>query len=359
MFVYNLIFYPIIIGLILSILSNKNKTKLKYLFFFSAATIILTVALRADTMGPDTYNYLDYFMRPHSKVTYYQKNNVEPGITILNDLLRIFKANRYIYSFIISSLSLFPIMHLIYKYSANRIMSLFLFISFSVGASLFILSFSMLRQFLALGILALILNRYLDNNRKIDKWIIILFILMSCFHVSSLITILLFILDKVKLSKSFYYISSIASALVGFAIGEFLPTLRTLAIAMNKEFYLTTSTENYSYSIIPLLPYIGILIAMIYLLSLKSCNHLFIKGFYLAVIIGNIMNFGNNVERICAYFYLVSLLAIPYFFSRIKDEKTYYWVILICLISYYSYKYWLVINQMEGSWDITPYKSFI
>lgn len=358
MLIYNIIYFSIIIGLCYSF---KSKNKYEKIFsIFVSLLIGLTVAFRKETLGPDTDNYLDFFLRPNSVSTYYQVSKIEPGITILNGFLRLFFTDKYWYSFLLSVLYQFPIFLLIYKYSANRFLSLFLYISFSVAAPLFILSFSMLRQFLALAIWAMIIMRYNSNNEKIDKTIIFLFIMMLCFHSSSLIVLLLLLIRKRMISKKVYYISIISSVLIGFVIHKLMPLFLLFATSIGKGFYFRTLNDDWSYSIIPTIPYVGLLLTMIYILPLKLCNHYYIKGLFLAVIIGNIMSFGNNVDRMCAYFYLLSILAIPYFFQQ-KCNKYLKFILLTMLLGYFSYKYYLNLSLCDGttSWELVPYKSFI
>jgi len=358
MLIYNVIYISIIIGFLYSSMRHKGDEKILYVFV--SLLIGLTVAFREKSLGPDTDNYLDYFLRPNTFSTYYQASEIEPGITILNWFLRLFITDKYAYSFVLSLLYQIPIFILFYKYSANKFLSLFLYISFSVAAPLFILSFSMLRQFLALAIWAIIIIRYNSNNEKIDKNLILLFILMLCCHSSSLIVLLLLLIRKRMISKKIYFVSIISSVLIGFVIHKLMPLFLLLAIAIGKGFYFRTLNDDWSYSIIPTIPYVGLLLTMIYILPLKLCNHYYIKGLFLAVIIGNIMSFGNNVDRMCAYFYLLSILAIPYFFQQ-KCNKYLKFILLTMLLGYFSYKYYLNLSLCDGttSWELVPYKSFI
>lgn len=358
MLIYYLIYLSIITGILFRFKQRNSIGKIFYIL--SAILIGFTVAFRDQTLGPDTYNYLDYFIRPNNNSTYYQASEIEPGITKLNWLLRLFITDKYIYSFVLSILYQFPIFLLIYKYSYNRFLSLFLYISFSVASPLFILSFSMLRQFMALAVWAIIIIRYNSNNEKIDKTIFVLFILMVCCHSSSLIIILLYIIRKRVITKTVYYVSILASVLIGFVIHHIMPLITIFAKAIGKSFYFTTLNDSWSYSIIPTIPFVGILLSIIYISPLNICNHLYTKGLFLAVIIGNIMSFGNNIDRMCAYFYLLSILAIPYFF-HIKFNKKIKFSLLISLLGYFTYKYYLVLSLCTGKsvWELVPYKSFI
>ena len=358
MLIYSLIYFSVIIGILYSI-KDKGRTE-KLFYIFISLIIGLTVALRDQTMGPDTYNYLEYFIKPHNSLTRYQDNELEPGITILNDIIHLIIDDKYVYSFIVSTLSLFPIFLLVYKHSENLYLSLFIFISFSVSSSLFILSFSMMRQFLALGLWALMINYYMQNGERIDKKCIFLFLMMFCFHSSSLIVLLLYFIQNKNITKRNYFIVLVSSVMFGFFISKLLPALMFFAELTNNAFYFRTLSEDWTYSIVPTIPYVGLSLSMLYLLSEKDCNHIYIKGFFLAVILGNVMSFGNNVDRMCAYFYVISMLAIPYFFHKIK-HSTYYGFIVILFLGYFSYKYWNVLAIMDNHeiWDIVPYRSFL
>lgn len=358
MFIYSLIYFSVIIGIFYSF--KKNRRSEKFFYILISLLIGLTVALRDQTMGPDTYNYLEYFLKPHNKLTRYQDSELEPGLTIFNDIIHLVINDKYIYSFIVSTLSLFPIFLLINKRSENVYLSLFIFISFSVASSLFILSFSMLRQFLALGLWAMLINYYMKNGERIDKKCIYLFMIMFCFHSSSIIVLLLYFIRNRNFPKKVYFIVLIGSMMFGFFTSKLMPMLMLFAESINNAFYFRTLNDNWSYSIIPTIPYVSLSLSMLYLLSEKDCNHIYIKGFFLAVILGNVMSFGNNVDRMCAYFYVISMLAIPYFFHKIK-HSTYYGFIVILFLGYFSYKYWNVLAIMDNHeiWDIVPYRSFL
>ena len=190
MLIYNLIYVTLLIGIFIK---SSNKSFGKYWFWLSSALIVGSIAFRHVDMGPDTYNYLQYFLHPDSPITKYQKEELEPGLTILNRILGLFIENQYVYNFIFSILVLSPVIYLIKRYSRNAMFSLFLFISFSVGISIYFLAFAAMRQMMAMALFCLLLDRFIKHNNNTDRGFYILFFLMVMCHYSSLLTAILFL----------------------------------------------------------------------------------------------------------------------------------------------------------------------
>ncbi len=351
----------VVVGVLISLLfTYQNSFINRAAYILAASFITLVVAFRAPSMGPDWVNYLDFFAKPNTH-GYYQQQDLEPFIHVINYTIRIFTNNKIYYGIIVSSLYIIPVMIFIYKYSYNRALSLFLFISYSIGNSLFILSFAMLRQFLAIAIFCVLVHYYLKNNRKINNLVIVLFVVMVFTHSSSLMVLILYVLDKKSLSKQIYYIAVFISLTIGYFIGNFLPQIRLMGeVYLSKGFYFETLTDNYQYSIIPLIPYAGLFVLIVYLLPHKECNNLFMKAFFISVVITGVMSFGNNVDRMTAIFNVLSIIAIPNFFKYVRNNKIISYGLLSIIVLYFSYKYFKVLSFYSDptvAWNIVPYKS--
>jgi len=360
MFIYHLIFSLCILGLIVHFLQFKKAEKL--LYYISAILVIGTVAFRADSLGPDTSNYLDYFLHPNTISTYYQVSEIEIGLTFVNYLLNFLGiTDKYTYLSIISILILSPIIYLIYK-TPNRFFSLFLFLSFNVGSSLYILSFTALRQFFALSFFCFIIYEYLNNGHVINKKIVILFVLMLCFHRSSIIVSVLYFFDKINFSKKQYIFILIISFIVGNLFSNYAPMLRVFMNQIYSGGYIFDNVYDRKNGIIPLIPYIGIFLIILFCLNKKEVNHLSVKSFFLITVIYNIMYFGNNIDRLLAYYILFLVVTFPNIMNYVrKKNRTIYILLLGGIFIYFSYKYYFVLSLSDGSteWELVPYKSYL
>lgn len=360
MTIYNIIFICTIIGLLVH---YSKIPKVKAIYFFALSSlIILTVALRGENIGYDTHNYLDYFMNPNSTITFYQTSDIEPGLPFFNVLVRLIWSNKYFYSFFIALFSIIPIFIIFAKFSINPFLSIFLFVSFSIGSSMFMIELAALRQCLALSFYAWAIYFFASNNYKFNRWGILFLVLMFLTHYSSLLGILLFAFTKIKFSKMQYYVISIIFLLMGFFIQRYAQQLFVIASMFNKEFYLVSS-EELNFSIIPLLPYWCYFMFMVYFMPIKRINSFWVKGYFFAILLSGLFFCfgGNNLDRMSLYYYFPAIIALPQLFKFTeKRHIAIHYALYITLIGYFSYKYFLVFYIMVGQdYSPVPYESFL
>jgi len=359
MAIYIIIFVFIILGLIIYY-SRIPKVRGRY-FLGLSIFVILTIALRGENIGYDTHNYIDYFLNPYSSNTYYQTATIEPGLAIFNAVIRFVWFNKYFYLFIISIFSTIPIFLLFRKFSINPFLSVFLFVSFSIGSSMFIIELAAMRQSLALSFYAWAIYFYASNNFKFNRWVVLFLILMFFTHYSSLLGILLFVFSKIKFTKRQYYLISVIFLIIGFFMEPYSQEIFQIASMFDKGFYFSGEGKT-KFSIIPLLPYWGYFILTIYFLPKKRINNFWIKGFFFAVLLSGLFFYfgGNNLDRMSTYYYLPALIALPQLFESTKKKHLIHYILLLALIGYFSYKYFLVFEILTGQdYSPVPYKSFL
>lgn len=359
MTIYNIIFICIIVGLLVQY-TKIPKVRAKY-FFALSSLIILTVALRGKNIAGDTHNYLDFFLNPNSKNIYYQASNIEPGLTCFNALVRLIWANKYFYLFFIALFSNIPIFLIFRKFSINPFLSIFLFVSFSIGNSMFIIELAALRQCLALSFYAWAIYFYASNNFKFNRWVILFLVLMFFTHYTSLLGVLLFAFTNIKFSKKQYYVISIIFLVMGFFIERYAQQMFVISSMFDKEFYLSNYGQK-DYSIVPLFPYWGYFMLMIYFMPKKRINSFWIKGFFFCILLSGLFFCfgGNNLDRMCTYYYLPALIALPQLFKLIQKKAIIHYALLITLIGYFSYKYFLGFEILASAdYSPIPYKSFL
>lgn len=359
MFLYNLLITLIYLGIFIHIFAHKYSLE-KKLYCIISTLIVGMIGLRHETLGTDTYNYLQYFLNPDSMTTYYGYGGqvLEPMYELVNRVVGLFTSDKYVYLFVSAVMSLVPVMLLIWKYSKNPFLSLFLFVSFSVGMSLFFLSFSMVRQFMAIGFWALVVDRYMENNRQFNKSIWILIICMVLTHKSSAMVAVLFLLDRYEIKRVYYIAAILFTAVLGKLSNVFFPILETVAMQSDMSFYLTSTMEEQTYSIFPKIPYILTYVYIAYSTSSEYCNSFWMKGLFLAICMANTLTYGTNIERMCAYFYVVSFIAIVNAIGYKKIPKPAEIIFMASLFCYFTYKYYLTFDIMEGTmYILSPYRS--
>lgn len=356
--VYNFIYVITLIGLLFSFLKMKQMTNI---FFLVCATLItLSVALRDGDMGNDTRNYLAYFLHPDNQSEYYYDVKYkEPLYTLFNYVVGFFTSNKYIFLFLTALIPYTLLFYIGKKQASNLMLFVWFVLSFSIGASFFILSFSMVRQTMALGVWCVLLNHYIENERRIDKFLIIGIVIMALFHNASLIVILPLALDRIVLSKKVMYIACIFAYFAGLLFRYTMPYITQLAIMTNKEFYLTKNMEEFLWNPLQLLPYLGLLLVILFYNTKEQCNNICVKSFLISVIICGILgNMGTNLDRINMFFYIPIFLAVSSLFTQLQREKRFiFFPLLIVFMVYFTYKYYVIFKGVYEAAPLVPWHS--
>ena len=356
MAIYNIIYILTLLGIFIGF-SRKSRL-INVCYIAASAIIILSVALRAENIGADTYNYLTHFKNPSNPAGYYY-GKVESGYLGFVYVIKFLNDNKYFFLFLTALLPYTAILYFGKKYAPNTMLFLFLLLSFSIGASLYILSFSMIRQVLAIGIWAIVLHLYISNDYRFNKYVIITIIVMVSFHTSSLLGVILLGLDKVHLSKKVMIISCILAYCAGLLMATIFPYIQRLAMLIGGEFYLTSRMGELAFNPFALLPYMGIFFLILFYNSTEYCNSIFVKGLFVSIIVSGILySIGTNLDRINMYFYLPAFIAVSDIFRKPKPLIKY--TVLAAFLIYFSYKYYFAIDATYIPLaPLVPYRSFL
>ena len=356
MTIYDIIIISSLIGVLASV---TYKTKLAKVFLYvTSITMVLSVCLRYDDTGGgnDTSRYLEYFMKPYSNALYYSDIS-DYGYIIWNRAVGCVWHNKYFFSFLTSFIPYFLILRLGYRYVDNKNFFLFLILNFSVGASFYFLSFSMLRQFMALGIWCVVLDMYVRNDRRVTKGLCLAIVLMLSFHSTSLLCVILMLLDKVRVSKKKMVIISILSYLSGMVVSYYVPYLNALGVYLDRSFYLTSNLAESTFNPMAMLPYLATLFSVLYVYDEEYCNSIYVKGLFYSVVIAGLLNsLGTNLDRILMYYYVPSFIAISALFGNFKGKRKVLLPVFIGFMAYFTYKFYINLQLVyEGT--LLPYKS--
>ena len=184
-----LVIYYIVLCIICYFLRRKYtyKTinKIFLTLFFTVCSIIM--GLRDISVGVDTGNYQRMFYE-FSFLSYsdifssYYHSGIEVGFVLLNKLFSVLVNDYYFFQFIFSSIFCFLMAVFIYKSSSNVFLSSIVF----VGSGLYLSSFNIFRQMLAVSVVVNSLP-YLQRNEL--RKVLLLLIIGILIHTSSMIFI--------------------------------------------------------------------------------------------------------------------------------------------------------------------------
>lgn len=351
MFIYFFLLSLTFVGILFFRKTNSHNLNIYYSFV--CILIVAVVGFRSERMGADALAYRLFFLNPN---TYNVEK--EPGLYFVNSFLRLFSDNVNVACVIKVVLCLCPLLYLLKKESNYTFVTLYLFFVFSFGQSLFLLEFSMERQCFALAFFCVFLSLYTNNNNKLNYKSIICLVLMVLFHYSSLLVGLLLVFEYIKMSKKQYLIFVIVASLSLYFVGDYVDKLYQLADSYERGFYLSYYEHN-KVSLLTLLPFVGSFLVSLYYLPEKEIETIWFKSFFLSIVLtAFLMPMGNNIDRVCAYFYIGAIICIPNTFRYIKNAVLRYSFAFL-ILGYFTYRYSHVLEQLVlAGYIAMPYETF-
>ena len=215
-FVVNFLF-TIVWGIIFLYSKHYNDTPQKQqkrkLWFVIVVCVqwILISGLRADTVGADTSNYIRLF-ETHNAMSwkdiflsikdYYTGvgaivSDYEPGYILLEKFIGIFSQSPIVYQFVIATIFMAALGRYIYKYSDEPCLS------FIIYDALFYNMFSLTgyRQVVSAAI-GILLGYEMVRKRKVGTFLVLI-VISSLFHKSTLIFLLFYFFANKKITKKY------------------------------------------------------------------------------------------------------------------------------------------------------------
>lgn len=215
-----------------------KRTVLNVFFFI----YFLLLALRAETIGVDTANYLDKFVnaRTMSWSEWLSGRNSEIGFAVLTKLIGFFTKSNQIYLMIISGVIVLPVAYLYSRESEGQLLSMSLFLVLPM----FGMFFSGLRQSIAIAMV--VPAYYCVRDRKKVRFILVVLGAMM-FHRSAFIISLLYPLYHMRLTKKMliWIVPCIVLAYV-FSQRIFNFLLKVLFFIYEDEQWTASSTGAYN-----------------------------------------------------------------------------------------------------------------
>ncbi len=353
--------------IILALLSCK-KGKSKFKILISGIVLFLLMGLKGENVGNDTINYILFFNRMKTISTLIDpKSRFEIGYQIYSKIISLFFDCQGL--FIITALICITcVLYGIIKNSKNWQYSLFLF----VGLRFYYFFLSGLRQSIAVSIV-IVAYTFL-KQKKVIRYILLV-LLASTFHFSSLVFLLALPMSKMKFTyKNIFDILVITLIIYIF----FTPILMILLNYMPDYYsgYLITeavSTNN-------LANYIEMVIPIFVLMfvgftgyfrenninnteegkeNIKKKHDVDLQLFFL--LISSVLSFvatrASILDRMVQYYWIFSIITITNIIFSIKDTKKR--TIWFLIISLFVILYNITILIIRPEWTlIIPYKFF-
>lgn len=340
--------YPILQKII-----KKNKSKHIYCVIMCLLFILL-IGFRSSVIGTDTPGYVDAFISASpfswSLLKEILMNN-EFGFYFFQSIVRLFTDSYTVFFLLVSFLFIIPLSVFIYRYSEMPNISYLIFMSMGY------LNFSMagLRQTMAMGLLIV---SFLILQKKRYFWSIIICLIASLFHITSLIFLLYLLFTKKRISLLHIFLT-ILICIMCLIFGQVFLS-RVLEIIWGE-------TRNYSfeefggYSTLVLLTIVAIF-ALIFNKQITSAESLtnnedayFFKYLLISIPFQLLAIYQANCFRIAMYFSIFPMMTlIPKTLSKQEDKLTKYlgtiFVIILLFVQLFVFTYWTS--------DVNPYKFF-
>lgn len=293
-----------------------EQTKLKRIFFLVLCFFqcMLIACIRYE-IGTDYRWYYDGF-REMAKSGFSDMSYLdwEIGFVFLNKFVGLFTRNPVIFIGITSAMSLAGIFYLIWRYSKNIFMSVFLFLN----TYLFYLDLNYVRQAIAMSIMCFAYGFLQD--RKFWRFLL-LCVLAATFHLPVIYLVPVFFITFVKINLKTLPIYA-AVLILYFAVSD--PILKLLLSHFHKEYAESRFIKygiSFYYAIYPLLLCVGMVALAFYLKfriprNLNVLMHLtLLMGFWQIVMTKHAL-----FERFSYYTMPFLVIAVPEAIIAFKDK---------------------------------------
>lgn len=216
--------------ILIHFISVSCKVKSKIELWIYIIILMIMSAFRGPEVGNDTHEYIRIFEASQQQF-FMETSRYEHGFIWINKYLRSYTDNPQILFIVYSVFLYFSIGRFISKYSRNKWLSVFMLLAYGF----FSFTFTAVRQGIALGILLFSFD-YIISGKKFKFLILIL--LASLFHTTSLLFVFAYLAKYIKPSVRVFAISG----LVG------LGSVFIFSVLLNFIFRFFTMYQHYAES---------------------------------------------------------------------------------------------------------------
>lgn len=330
------IYYIILFLFLITAFIKSSKKQV----ILNSIILITILSVRKFTVGADLLTYISIF-KNISKINIL-KYDMEKGYLLFNKVANIFTNNERIYLIIVSILIIGMLSNYIYKNSKMIWLSFFLLVTLGY----YEMSFNILRQILAMGIMLYSIDSIKERNIK--KFLLIYIVGLN-FHYTAGIFLILYIIYPLKINIYYNFIlilGILSNIIFGKEILNFI--LKILPKYYSRYGDKITSGEGKIYFVFLLGVYVVGLIFIKNKEKLRIEYHMLALAILLQSISINFSLFVRTVQ----YFAISMIILIPNIIKKQKDIKIRYMgIICIILVTFFYFQ----INLDRNLSRIIPY----
>ena len=310
-YIVNLILIVMLYLILFRIHKNEKSKKIFCISIFIMFSLIQ--GFRSFNVGNDTQNYVKFFRlsenMPILDIIFMKQWSIEPGYGLLMKICNIINCTPQIFLLIVSMIINGLLMYFIYKYSDNPFMSVIIF----MGVEFFTLSFTALRQMLAIVIL---LHSYpFIKQQKIKKFLLIV-LLAATFHKTALVFAIVYIFKDIKINAKNICIGILIILLAQLIL---IPLIIFLTKKIFSELYITSNGSGVTQTLVIFTYFlIGILIYKNLLKEKEGIKNILFIIIYFALFIQTLAIRINMINRLMWYFYIFIIIYLPNMQKEIK-----------------------------------------
>ncbi|MBI9014104.1 MAG: EpsG family protein [Clostridiales bacterium] len=339
-----------------SSLSRKTKSLVYLGVVFTLFTLFM--GLRKDSVGNDTYVYIDLFKKISTLKEYHTfSSRYETGFLIINYLISLFSESYTVYLMVTAIFVNFFAARFIYNNSVNPWLSTILYFSLGYWS----LGMSSVRAALSISVV-LIAFDFVKKNKILG--FIATILVASTIHSGALILLFLLLIKKMKPSYRTLGRVLIGTILLYISFDYLFDFV--LVIFPKYKYYLGTVYLDGNIKIASVLNLvISILILIFYQVELNSNSkskdqespNIFFPALLLGIVI-QVLSFKFRVlDRVAQYMLISTIIILPITINKIKSKKhrTIYTVSASLVFIFY----FIVIQVMRPYWyGVIPYDFF-
>lgn len=331
----------------------------KILIIIIVFQFTLLQGLRAESIGMDTAKYIDYYeYLRDSRITVIDlftnpPFNFEIGYMLLMYFCGMAGVSAQAFIFVISLIINALLGWFIYKNSRDFIMSFWIFI----GIEFFSLSFTMLRQMIAILLVA---NSFqFMKERKIKQYLLMILIAAS-FHKTAFVFLPAYLLNfmypivrKLKSRLSTFYVYKIVGILFSYFLVLFVfPKIIIFVLNLFYGYYIFTASSLGTLFFI-MAGLLGSLLLYEMLYNDNSYEMFVYQSFiYVASLFQLATVIVNHVYRGAYYYYFFTCISLPYVIAQLRDKKG---KMIFCLAVYVATLMQYVLFSMD-IYNLVPYQ---
>lgn len=319
--------YLSVIAILLLVWLNQDYPNKKNISIFACVLLYLTVSMHNGKMHCDYWDYMNFFTG-HGESMYGSvddPNGIEPGYVFYVKALRLLFSTNTSYILLWGLTICIPFFLMCYQKSNDILLSILLLMVVNNGY-LFFMFFCAQRQMLSICLLLVALWFYEERHKYWYYIVPTLFVASFFTHSTATFVLpLFFILLFLRINnKKIYYwgagVTFILALTVDFsALFQSLSYILALYLEGNRSILQFDTVYDYG-SVFQYLPLTLLFMSFVYYTDDKEVNSIYLKSFFLSVLLKNMFGFFPHITRMTMFFLLLAIIgSIP----QINDSNNY------------------------------------